>query len=258
MNRPATGVLSAVPGDAGHGDTAPPPLGPLRVRFGEQLAEVIPGTPFSIGRDADLNIDENPYLHRQFLRLRVEAGLWWLENVGTLLSATLTDGSGQVQATLAPGARLPLVFDRVEVVFGAGSTSYELEIVSDAAFFGPPVLPTPRTIGSADETIGHVPLTHSQRQLIVALAEPLLRGGSSGRGEIPGSAEAADRLGWTLTAFNRKLDNVCEKLDRIGVSGLRGGRDSLATNRRMRLVEYAVATRLVTAPDLAILGPGRP
>ncbi|MFW8746030.1 hypothetical protein, partial [Mesorhizobium japonicum] len=61
MNRPATGVLSAVPGDAGHGDTAPPPLGPLRVRFGEQLAEVIPGTPFSIGRDADINIDENPY-----------------------------------------------------------------------------------------------------------------------------------------------------------------------------------------------------
>jgi hypothetical protein len=239
-------------------DTAPPPLMALRVRFGDQSAEVRPGSAFSIGRDADLNIDENPYLHRQFLRLRVEAGLWWLENVGTLLSATLTDGSGQVQATLAPGARLPLVFDRVQVVFGAGSTSYELEISSDAAFFGPPVLPTPRTVGSAEETIGHVPLTHSQRQLIVALAEPLLRGGSTGRGEIPSSAEAAQRLGWTLTAFNRKLDNVCEKLDRIGVSGLRGGRDSLATNRRLRLVEYAVATRLVTGEDLTLLGAARP
>jgi hypothetical protein len=257
MTGPATSALTVAAMDGERIDTAPPPLTALRVRFGDQLAEVRPGTAFSIGRDADLNIDDNPYLHRQFLRLRVEAGLWWLENVGTLLSATLTDGSGQVQATLAPGARLPLVFDRVEVVFGAGSTSYELEISSDAAFFGPPVLPTPRTVGSADETIGHVPLTHSQRQLIVALAEPLLRGGSSGRGEIPGSAEAADRLGWTLTAFNRKLDNVCEKLDRIGVTGLRGGRDSLATNRRLRLVEYAVATRLVTAPDLAILGPER-
>jgi len=234
--------------------TEPPPLTALRVRYGARHAEVLPGDEFSIGRDADLNVDDNPYLHRQFLRLRVEAGLWWLENVGTLLSATLTDGSGQVQATLAPGARLPLVFDRVQVVFGAGSTSYELEISSDAAFFGPPVLPTPRTVGSAEETVGHVPLTHSQRQLIVALAEPLLRGGSSGRGEIPGSAEAATRLGWTLTAFNRKLDNVCEKLDRVGVSGLRGGRDSLATNRRLRLVEYAVATRLVTADDLALLG----
>ena len=251
MTGPAT--TAARPGPTP--DTAPPPLSALRVRYGDRHVEVLPGDEFSIGRDADLNVDDNPYLHRQFLRLRVEAGLWWLENVGTLLSATLTDGSGQVQATLAPSARLPLVFDRVQVVFGAGSTSYELEISSDAAFFGPPVLPTPRTAGSAEETVGHVPLTHGQRQLIVALAEPLLRGGSSGRGEIPGSGEAANRLGWTLTAFNRKLDNVCEKLDRIGVTGLRGGRDSLATNRRLRLVEYAVATRLVTADDLGLLGP---
>ena len=243
-------------GQAEHvGTTAPPELGSLRVRYGGQQAEVRPGASFSIGRDADLTVDDNPYLHRQFLRVRVEAGLWWLENVGTLLSATLTDASGQVQATLAPGARLPLVFDRVQVVFGAGSTSYELEISSDAAFFGPPVLPATRTVGSETETIGHVPLTRSQRQLIVALAEPLLRGGSNGRGEIPSSSEAAARLGWTLTAFNRKLDNVCEKLDRIGVTGLRGGRDALATNRRLRLVEYAVATRLVTADDLGMLAP---
>ncbi|MEP6843532.1 MAG: hypothetical protein ABJA11_08420, partial [Pseudolysinimonas sp.] len=68
--------------------------------------------------------------------------------------------------------------------------------------------------------------------------------------------------GWTLTAFNRKLDNVCDKLDRIGVTGLRGGRDNLATNRRLRLVEYAIATRLVTRDDLAVLEllppPGEP
>lgn len=242
--------------------TAPPPLTPLRVRYGDRQAEVRPGASFSIGRDADLGIDDNPHLHRRFLCLRVEAGLWWLENVGTQLSATLTDGSGQVQATLGPRARLPLVFDRVQVVFGAGSTSYELEISSDAAFFGPPVPASPRIsgsdigMGSDIETIGQVPLTDGQRQLIVALAEPLLRGGASGRGEIPSSSEAAARLGWTLTAFNRKLDNVCEKLDRIGVAGLRGGRDALATNRRLRLVEHAVATRLVTFDDLGTLGPG--
>ena len=56
-----------------------------------------------------------------------------------------------------------------------------------------------------------------------------------------------------MTTFNRKLDNVCEKLDKIGVDGLRGGRGKLATNRRARLVEYAVATRLVSADDLALL-----
>jgi hypothetical protein len=56
-----------------------------------------------------------------------------------------------------------------------------------------------------------------------------------------------------MTTFNRKLDNVCEKLDKIGVDGLRGGRGRLATNRRARLVEYAVATRLVSVDDLALL-----
>ena len=71
--------------------------------------------------------------------------------------------------------------------------------------------------------------------------------------ELPSSAKAAERLGWTITRFNRKLDNVCDKLDRIGVKGLRGGPGALATNRRARLVEYAVASRLVTGDDLPLL-----
>lgn len=74
-----------------------------------------------------------------------------------------------------------------------------------------------------------------------------------GKGEIPSSAQAAARLGWTMTAFNRKLDNVCDKLDKVGVPGLRGGKGNLATNRRSRLVEYAVATRLVSREDLVLL-----
>ncbi|HXR44393.1 MAG TPA: hypothetical protein VN759_06265 [Pseudolysinimonas sp.] len=230
---------------------SPPPLGVLHVEFGDERRDVLPGDELSIGRESDLSIDDNPYLHRRFLRVCSEGGLWWLENVGGVLSATVTDAGGQVHASLAPGARLPIVFVRMNVLFGAGSTSYELSILGAGGFSGAPVLSPP---GGGDETIGHVPLTTSQRQLIVALAEPLLRAGAAGRGELPGSAEAAERLGWTVTAFNRKLDNVCEKLDRVGVTGLRGGRDSLATNRRLRLVEYAVATRLVTADDLELLG----
>lgn len=232
------------------GVTTAPPLRALRVEYGDQEHLVEPGREFSIGRESDLNIDDNPYLHRRFLRIRAESGLWWLENVGTLLTATVTDASGQVQARLAPGARLPLVFEHVHIVFGAGSTSYELSVHTAGGIYGPAVSSVSRV---GDETIGHVPLTTSQRQLIVALAEPLLRQSSAGHGEIPSSAEAATRLGWTLTAFNRKLDNVCDKLDRIGVIGLRGGKDNLATNRRLRLVEYAIATRLVTRDDLAIL-----
>jgi len=241
-----TGAIDAV--------TSAPPLRALRVEYGDEHHVVEPGREFSIGRESDLSVDDNPYLHRRFLRIRAESGLWWLENVGTLLTATVTDASGQVQARLAPGARLPLVFERVHIVFGAGSTSYELSVHTAGGYYGPAVPASGEPFSRvSDETIGHVPLTTSQRQLIAALAEPLLRQSSAGHGEIPSSADAATRLGWTLTAFNRKLDNVCDKLDRIGVTGLRGGRDNLATNRRLRLVEYAIATRLVTRDDLAVL-----
>jgi hypothetical protein len=102
-------------------------------------------------------------------------------------------------------------------------------------------------------TIEPVPLTSTQRLLVVSLAEGVLRQSSPGRGEIPTSAEAAARLHWSMTTFNRKLDNVCDKLDKIGVRGLRGVKGNLATNRRLRLVEYAVATRLVSQDDLYLL-----
>jgi hypothetical protein len=259
-----TGSARAADSAAREAATSTPPLQSLRVEYGDDHHVVEPGREFSIGRESDLSVDDNPYLHRRFLRIRAESGLWWLENVGTLLTATVTDASGQVQARLAPGARLPLVFEHIHIVFGAGSTSYELTIRTAGGYYGPAVSPLSREPfpREGDETIGHVPLTTSQRQLIVALAEPLLRQSAAGHGEIPSSGEAATRLGWTLTAFNRKLDNVCDKLDRIGVTGLRGGRDNLATNRRLRLVEYAIATRLVTRDDLAVLEllppPGEP
>ncbi len=70
---------------------------------------------------------------------------------------------------------------------------------------------------------------------------------------LPTSSQAAKRLGWTTTKFNRKLDNVCDKLSKLGVRGLQGDLGALASNRRARLVEYALAVRLVTRHDLELL-----
>lgn len=70
---------------------------------------------------------------------------------------------------------------------------------------------------------------------------------------VPSSADAARRLGWTTTRFNRKLDNVCQKLAKVGVQGLHGAPGELASNRRARLVEYAIAVRLVTPASLVML-----
>ena len=222
----------------------------LTVEFAGEAFTVEPGSVFTVGREGDLAIDDNLFLHRHFLTIENVQGLWLLSNVGSRLAATVTDSGGRVQAWLAPGARLPLVFAATAVIFSAGPTTYELTIsVAEPAF---------RETQSFEHddglsTIGDIPLTHSQRVMILALAEPVLRREGTGMSELPTSAQAAERLGWTLTRFNRKLDNVCDKLDRIGVPGLRGGVRSYATNRRVRLVEHAIAARLVTRDDLPLL-----
>lgn len=211
--------------------------------------------PFYVGRQGDLELDDNLFLHRHFLEISHADGLWWLSNVGARLTATVTDSSGGVNAWLAPGARLPIVFEQTAVVFTAGPTTYELTIHTKA----PALRIAPRDgADDGESTIGHVPLTASQKLLILALAEPVLRREGTGTSEIPSSAKAAERLGWTSTRFNRKLDNVCDKFDRIGVQGMRGGPGRVATNRRARLVEHAVSSRLVTRDDLALLDAPAP
>jgi hypothetical protein len=70
---------------------------------------------------------------------------------------------------------------------------------------------------------------------------------------LPSNQEVARRLGWRLTRVNRKLDNVCQKLAAQGIRGLHGAPGQLASNRRARLVEYALAVRMVSRDDLALL-----
>jgi hypothetical protein len=223
--------------------------GSVVVEYCGEWFGVGPDEEFTIGRDADLAIDDNPFLHRRLLSVSHHDGFWLLHNVGSRLAVTVTDGAGRFQSWLAPSARLPLVFGRTTAVFTAGPTTYEV-----ALYVAEPVFSETHPSGlSGTTTIGDVSLTPTQRLLILALAEPMLLREGSGMGELPTSATAAERLGWTVTRFNRKLDNVCEKLDRLGIQGLRGGLRSYATNRRARLVEYALASRLVTRADLPLL-----
>jgi hypothetical protein len=226
----------------------------LAVEFAGEWFRPDPASVFEIGREGDLELDDNPYLHRRFLQITCSGGLWWLGNVGARLSVTVCDAAGGVQSWLSPGNSLPIVFPSTSIVFTAGPTTYELLARLEPAPYAE--IRTEEPDGGAT-TIGLIPFTTSQRQLVVALCEPMLRRDGTGVSEIPSSADAAARLGWTTTRFNRKLDNVCEKLDRVGVKGLRGGSgNGLATNRRARLVEYAVASRLVSAEDLPLLDAG--
>jgi hypothetical protein len=210
-----------------------------------------PGEVFTIGRDADLIVDDNPFLHRRFLRISYAGQMWWIANIGSQLAATLADEDGTVEAWLAPGAQLPVVFERSSVWFTAGPTTYELDLILEAAPFR---VVAPEDPGTGSTTTGRTSLTPEQRLLLIALAEPMLRRRVRGAVNGPSSAEAAARLGWTVTKFNRKLDSVCQKLSKLGVRGLHGGPDHLAADRKSRLVEYALAARVISHEDLALLG----
>lgn len=211
---------------------------------------VLSGQPFYIGREATLTVDDNPYLHRRFLVLHDDGGMWWLTNLGTHLSATVTAADLGFSATLGPGARMPLVFGRTSIVFTAGPTTYEIQVQAGSPNIS---APTVENLVGGDTTRGVPNFTDSQRLAILVLAEAILKRDGTGASAIPSSAQAAARLGWSLTKFNRKLDNVCDKLDLIGVAGMRAGGGKLASNRRLRLVEYGLSTRVVTRDDLWLL-----
>lgn len=226
-----------------------------RVDFCGEIYSVTPTRPVVIGRDGDIRIDDNPFLHRKFLEISASDSLAWLSNVGGQLSATVSDHDGRLQAWLAPSARLPLVLNRTLVWFTAGPTTYDFEILIDEPAFMPIERDEP---SDGATTVGRMVFTPDQQLLILVLCEQMLRLGARGIGQIPSSADAAARLGWTQTRFNRKLDNVCDKLTRAGIRGLHGGAQKLATSRRSRLVEYALAARLVSADDLALLDARQP
>lgn len=224
------------------------------IEFAGERIDIV-SVPFTIGRLGDFAVDDNPFLHRTFLTIGRTGDLWLLSNVGDRLTATLSDPAARLESFVAPGAVLPLAFGETIVRFTAGPTTYEFSIhvpgTVDAA------MPVHAERGG-ETTVGRVELTRDQRLLIVALAEPALRGDSRSSTALPSSPQAAQRLGWTTTKFTRKLDNVCQKLANQGVRGLHGGPGVLASNRRARLVEYALAVRLVTRQDLAELDRERP
>lgn len=226
----------------------------LRIEYCGEWWTVEEGRRFTIGRTADLSVDDNPYLHRSFLEVRHEHGVWLVANVGKQLSATIGDEHNHFVAHLAPGGVLPLVFDRTYARFGAGPTTYEIQLVLPDPPFSAVAVDDVVDEGELSATTrSPAHLTPDQRIVVLALAEHALRRTGSGPSSLPTSGDAARRVGWTERKFNKKLDQVCQKLAKAGVRGLHGGPGDIAANRRARLVEYCLATRVVTDDDLAEL-----
>ena len=235
----------------------------LIIEYCGEQTEVEPGQDLTFGRAADLVVDENPHLHRVLGRLQHWGGLWWLTNEGRSITMVVADEGSRSSAVVAPGSRVALTFRDAAIRFRAGVTDYALALrVPDPTEPVAPLDANATTGGDDDESfvdtigIGDLPLTDEQRLLLIALAEPALRDPHGGA-ELPANRAVARRLGWSITKFNRKLDNLCNRFSALGIGGLRGSIDQLATDRRRRLVDHAIESGLVTAADLDLLPPGQ-
>lgn len=223
----------------------------LTVVFIDEVHNLAPDDSLTFGRDADLVIDTNRYLHRRLGAFRHIDGTWWLSNLGSSLPLDIIDTNSPSRLSLAPGASIPLPFIECRVTFAAGQSTYELELEIEADEPAVALDVDTDETGTVTVTASTATLNAEQRLLLVTLAERRLREGISI--ELPTNREAAAKLGWTSTKFNRKLDNLCTKFDRLGVQGLKGDLGGLANARRERLVDYVVNVGIISATDLALL-----
>jgi hypothetical protein len=230
----------------------------LYVDFIGAVTTVEPGDELTFGRQADLHIDDNRHLHRVLGRFWSRGDAWWLTNEGRSITIQIADADSRSNVQLAPGSEIALSFPNCVLRFRAGVTDYEVDVrVPDrGASDSDDEDPLDADDDEAGETIalGDLMLTDEQRLLLLALAEGTLRDPHS-NDELPTNRAVARRLDWSITKFNRKLDNLCNRFTKLGVGGLRGSIDQLATDRRRRLVEHAIESGLITRSQLDRLPP---
>ncbi len=221
--------------------------GRLVVEFIGQRMELTPRERLSFGRRADLELDTNTELGNVVGRFVHGNGFWWLQNEDPNRSLLVLDGRSGSTLVVAPGTATPLTFADAIVRLKAGRAHYELHLRLDVEGLSadlPTAVERDVLVPAVD-----VSLNREQRLLLVVFAESKLRN-PHGPLLLPTNAEAASRLRWTTTKFNRKLDNLCVKFAKLGVPGLRGSSKHLAIDRRRRLTEHCLRAGIIGAVDL--------
>lgn len=226
----------------------------LYLEFCGQELILEPSQSLTFGRCGDLVIDDNPYMHRVVGRFHNTGGVWWLKNRSRRQPVELKDVSGPSSVVLAPGRSVSVLYGEFTCRFSAGPTPYEISGALESYEWEKDIFGT--DVVDAVETVdwGRVELNDDQRLLLTVLCEQYLVDPAAIDAPVIPNRVAAYRLGWSITKFNRKLDHLCEKLQRAGVSGVRGDVGGNAMDRRRRLVDHALTSALVDIDDLVMIG----
>lgn len=215
----------------GHTDNDAPRL---TVRFvGEEYR---PTRELMFGRDAELALDDNSYLHRQAGRFRLRDNTWWLENVGKRLRLTMVSADGSV-IDLNPSGSSPLLGTSGEVSLTAGPTRYEIEYQLERAQLDWEVTTPVVAVGTDTITFGPI-LTPRELDFVVVLAQGRLTGRL---GPLPSHEEIADIWGVSPKTVDNTLQRLRTKLRNNNVHFVQ----STET-----MVEYLVTQGMVTLADL--------
>lgn len=226
------------------------------VDFAGDVRRLLPDDQLLFGRGsgADLDIDDNPLLHRRFGRIYFRDGSWWLRNEGSRLPLTLQDRGSTSAFNLAPGGEVSFTFAEASISFAAGASNYEIlvDLTATPTSGDRPFVDDMAEAGRTTVDHSHIPIVGGQRLLLVALAEQKLRNPHAPIA-LPTNKSIMHRLGWTSAQFNRKLDRICNKYHQAGLPGLVGDSGGHAAERRRRLVEHVVKFGIITTSDLALL-----
>lgn len=206
------------------------------------------GQSLTFGRSAELVIDSsNRSMHRELGRFSWADGQWHLTNLGRSITLVATDLDGASFARVTPGASVPLPFPRTAISFSAGRANYRLSAHRRPSAIDD--VPDPDDHGyekSNDLTITASTLEFNDDQLaLLGVLARLRADGPITIDDIPSNRQLAHQLGWTPSKLSRKLDHLCLKLDRAGVTGLVGDTAETAKVRRLVLANLAVEHALV-------------
>ena len=231
-------------------------MGPLVVEFLDEEVEVASGESLTFGRDANLVIDpDNQHLHRVLGSFVSRGDGWVLHNVGRFITMVVLDNTSRSE--IRPGGRMALLSESFTVAFSAGPARYEIRGRQRVA----EVTAVPGAGPSDTTDVARYRLNAEQRQMVLAMAEPLLRADPGWPSTMPTNRAVATRLGWSTAKLNRKLDYLCSRLAESGVAGMVGDSDRRANARRVHLVEFLVANQVVGPEELEVAsgtgsGPG--